>query len=189
MARAPAPPPQALLPSLPDASAWPDYAGLLSWMRADAAHAGELDALVRRHAELCRTASAGIASARASGGSPAWAARFLRGYGSSIRRMRRTSSLAFAGFCALQGSVFGPLARQHPRRAAMIAGLASAFQDGGVPLAGRIIFAYREAWFLARGSLGAAPAPAGWDARAARTASRLSALQGRLGTMLPGGAA
>ena len=136
----------------------PDHIRLFGWVCQEEGAAGSaerLEEFVRLHVDASSQVAGGIREAMQTDLSDpqtagAWADTFLEEYDGRIRGLRRTSDRVFDTFRYLRTDVFAGLSRRHPDREEEIGHLARAFSDSNGPLIGKIIFAYRELWFLAR---------------------------------------
>ena len=75
-----------------------------------------------------------------------WAAKFLKNYDKKIRDMRNTSNLVFQRFQEISKKIQGYNAEVNPE----IDDLMRIFRNQNGLLIGKLIFAYRETWFVAR---------------------------------------
>ena len=116
--------------------------------------AGMLDELVALHMDLNSQVIKAIERARDADlndvrRARAWAGEFLSKYDWTIRQMRDTSNKAFQLLSSLMEGCTKAGSGNAGRLGDGTRPLA-AFSDGTGPLAGKIIFAYRELWFVAR---------------------------------------
>ncbi|MGI9567839.1 MAG: hypothetical protein ACR2LL_12615 [Nitrosopumilus sp.] len=78
-----------------------------------------------------------------------WAKEFLQNYEEKIRRMRQVSNLVFERFYKLKENEFEKIIDENEDREEKIAEMMQIFLNRKELLIGKIIFAYRETWFLA----------------------------------------
>lgn len=78
-----------------------------------------------------------------------WAECFLLNYDVKIRRMRHVSNLIFERFFKLKDKEFGRIISENKEKEEDIVNMMNKFLNKKELLIGKIIFAYREAWFLA----------------------------------------
>ena len=75
-----------------------------------------------------------------------WASEFLKNYDEKIRHMRNTSNLVFQRFQEINEKIKEGKTSAHPE----INDLMRIFRNQNGLLIGKLIFAYRETWFVAR---------------------------------------
>lgn len=78
-----------------------------------------------------------------------WSDGFLEDYDRNIRELRETSNKIFDRFQHLKRNNFDRLKNSHPERKTEIEQMMNSFLSHNGLLIGRIIFTYREPWFLA----------------------------------------
>ena len=79
-----------------------------------------------------------------------WAENFLSDYDKKIRKMRNTSNLVFERFHILKKTHFEKLILAKPENEKKIIKIMDVFLNKEELLIGKIIFSYREIWFLAK---------------------------------------
>ena len=79
-----------------------------------------------------------------------WAENFLSDYDEKIRRMRNISNLVFERFHILKKTHFEKLVLAKPENEKKIIKIMNVFLNKEELLIGKIIFSYREMWFLAK---------------------------------------
>ena len=79
-----------------------------------------------------------------------WAEEFLQNYEEKIRRMRRISNLVFEQFYKLKEYEFDRIIEGNKDYEKEITEMMQIFLNKKELLIGKIIFAYRETWFLAK---------------------------------------
>ena len=79
-----------------------------------------------------------------------WAENFLSDYDEKIRKMRNISNLVFERFHILKKTHFEKLVLAKPENEKKIIKIMNVFLNKEELLIGKIIFSYREMWFLAK---------------------------------------
>ena len=79
-----------------------------------------------------------------------WAENFLSDYDEKIRKMRKTSNLVFERFHILKKTHFEKSILAKPENEEKIVKTMNVFLNKEELLIGKIIFSYREMWFLAK---------------------------------------
>lgn len=78
-----------------------------------------------------------------------WADEFLKNYDKNIRELREVSNKVFNRFQYLKKNNFEELMNSQPEQREKIENMMSSFLNQNGLLIGKIIFTYREPWFLA----------------------------------------
>ena len=78
-----------------------------------------------------------------------WADEFLKNYDKNIRELREISNKVFDRFQYLKKNDFEKLINDHPEQREKIENMMKSFLNQNGLLIGKIIFTYREPWFLA----------------------------------------
>ncbi len=78
-----------------------------------------------------------------------WAELFLKNYDNNIRELRETSNKVFERFQLLRKNNFEKLIENYPDQKEKIKKMMNSFLNQNGLLIGKIIFTYREPWFLA----------------------------------------
>lgn len=78
-----------------------------------------------------------------------WADEFLENYDKNIRELREISNKVFERFQYLRKNDFEKLIEKYPEQREEIQNMMNAFLNQNGLLIGKIIFTYREPWFLA----------------------------------------
>ena len=79
-----------------------------------------------------------------------WAKNYLDSYEEKIRAMRHTSNLVFSRFHELKNGEFKRIISENQDREEEISEIMKVFLNKEELLIGKLIFAYRETWFLAK---------------------------------------
>ncbi|MHA7647438.1 hypothetical protein [Nitrosopumilus sp. S4] len=79
-----------------------------------------------------------------------WAVKFLENYEERIRKMRNTSNQVFERFHHLKDTYFKKIIDENKDKKIEIEEILKVFHNNNGLLIGKIIFAYRETWFLAK---------------------------------------
>ena len=127
---------------------------IFSWMCSKINRIEELEEFIRWHLDLNKEVVKEIILVREMDFSKeadvkSWAENYLDAYGKKIRKMRHISNLVFSRFHKLMNGEVKRIILDNKNQEKKITSMMEVFLNKNELLIGKMIFAYRETWFLA----------------------------------------
>lgn len=126
---------------------------LFSWICNKITHVNELEEFIRWHFKINQQVIREIKKSQTidfynKEKAESWAHEFLKNYEKNIREMRQISNNIFQRFHNLKENEFQKLIKENPNQKQRINKMMSVFLNKKGLLIGKIIFSYREMWFV-----------------------------------------
>ncbi|MCE2615049.1 MAG: hypothetical protein LVO36_04005 [Nitrosopumilus sp. (ex Thoosa mismalolli)] len=126
---------------------------LFSWVCEKSDNAGEIEEFIKWHLDANKQVINEILKIKQidlsdSINAKKWAGEFLENYDKNIRELRETSNKVFERFQYLKKNNFEKLIENYPEKGDKIQNIMNSFLNQNGLLIGKIIFTYRELWFL-----------------------------------------
>lgn len=126
---------------------------LFSWVCEELNNTGEIEEFIKWHLDANKQVINEILKIKQidlsnSINAKKWAGEFLENYDKNIRELRETSNKVFEKFQYLKKNNFEKLIESYPEKRDKIQNMMNSFLNQNGLLIGKIIFTYRELWFL-----------------------------------------